>query len=150
MRSRRIGATARASASILWPRCCDRPDLIVSQGPIIFNIQRSQTSLPVLFAYSGDPVEARLVDSLARPGRNLSGISMMALELVGKRTEALAEAVPGLKKVAVISNPTHAGEQGEFKASQAAAVKLGAADRIPSFSERGRARCRIGRRAPFA
>jgi len=102
-----------------------KPDLIVSQGPIISNIQRSQTSLPVLFSFSGDPVEARLVDSLVRPGRNLSGISMMVLELVGKRMEALADAVPGLKKVAIISNPAHAGEQGEFKTSQAAAVTLG-------------------------
>jgi putative tryptophan/tyrosine transport system substrate-binding protein len=115
-----------------------KPDLIVSQGPIIFNVQRSQTALPVLFSYSGDPVEARLVDSLARPGRNLSGISMMALELVGKRMEALAEAVPGLKKVAVITNPAHAGEQGEFKASQAAAVKLGLQlEYVPFESENG-------------
>lgn len=115
-----------------------KPDLVVSQGPIIFSIQRSQTALPVLFSYSGDPVEARLVDSLARPGRNLSGISMMVLELVGKRMEALSEAVPGLKKVAVISNPDHAGEQAEFKASQAAAVKLGLQiEYLPLQSESG-------------
>jgi putative ABC transport system substrate-binding protein len=115
-----------------------KPDVIVSQGPIIFNIQRSQTSLPVLFSYSGDPVEAHLVESFARPGRNLSGISMLALELVGKRMEALAEAVAGLKKVAIISNPTHAGEQGEFKASQVAAVKLGLQiEYLPFQSENG-------------
>jgi len=115
-----------------------KPDLIVSQGPVLLNVQRSQTSLPVLFSYSGDPVEARLVDSLARPGRNLSGITMMALELVGKRMEALAEAVPGLQKVAIISNPAHAGEQGEFKASQAAAVTLGLQiEYLPFQSENG-------------
>lgn len=101
------------------------PDLIVAQGPIVFNIQRSQTPLPVLFAYSGDPVEARFVESLARPGRNLSGISMMTLELVGKRIQALSEAVPGLRKVALITNPFHAGERGELGTSQAAASTLG-------------------------
>jgi putative tryptophan/tyrosine transport system substrate-binding protein len=63
---------------------------------------------------------------------------MMALELVGKRMEALAETVPGLKKVAVISNPAHAGEQGEFKASQAAAIKLGLQiEYLPHQSEDG-------------
>jgi len=103
----------------------DRPDVIVTQGPIVFNVQRSGTPLPVLFAYSGDPVEARLVESLARPGRNLSGLSMMALELVGKRLEALADAVPGLRRVALVSNPGHAGERGELAASQAAASRLG-------------------------
>jgi putative ABC transport system substrate-binding protein len=102
-----------------------KPDLIVTQGPIVFNVQRSQTPLPVLFAYSGNPVEAQLVDSLSRPGRNLTGISMMALELVGKRMQALAEAVPDLKQVAVITNPGHAGERGELAASRAAASALG-------------------------
>jgi putative tryptophan/tyrosine transport system substrate-binding protein len=101
------------------------PDLVVTQGPVVFNVLRSRTALPVLFAFSGDPVEARLVDSLARPGRNLTGISMMALELVGKRMEALAEALPRLKQVAVITNPGHAGERGELAASRAAAAKLG-------------------------
>ena len=102
-----------------------RPDLIVAQGPVVFNVQRSQTPLPVLFAYSGDPVEARLVESLARPGRNLTGISMMTLDLVGKRMQALNEAVPGLRKVALVTNPFHAGERGELGTSQAAARTLG-------------------------
>ncbi len=101
------------------------PDLIVTQGPVVFNVQRSGTSLPVLFAYSGDPVQARLVESLPRPGGNLTGISLMALELVGKRMEALAETVPGLRKVAIISNPGHAGERRELAASQVAATQLG-------------------------
>ena len=73
-----------------------RPDLIVTQGPIVHAVKRSLTPLPVLFAFSGDPVEAGLVDSLPRPGRNLSGISMLSLELVGKRMQLLAEAdTPG-------------------------------------------------------
>jgi putative ABC transport system substrate-binding protein len=101
-----------------------RPDLIVTQGPIIFAVQRSQTLLPTLFVYSGDPVEARLVESLPRPGRNLSGISLMSLELVGKRMQALAEAIPGLRRLALITNPSHAGESRELAASQAAAAAL--------------------------
>jgi putative ABC transport system substrate-binding protein len=114
------------------------PDLIVTQGPIVSNVQRSGTSLPVLFAFSGDPVQARLVDSLARPGANLTDISMMSLELVGKRMEALAETVPGLRKVAIISNPGHAGEHRELAASQVAASQLGIdIEYLPFQSESG-------------
>jgi putative ABC transport system substrate-binding protein len=102
-----------------------RPDLIVTQGPILYNVQRSGTLLPVVFGFSGDPVAAKLVESLPHPGGNLTGISMMALELVGKRLAALAEAVPELRRVAVLSNPGHAGERAELGASQAAAAKLG-------------------------
>ena len=102
-----------------------RPDLIVTQGPIVFAVQRSRTPLPIVFAFSGDPVEAGLVESLPRPGRNLTGISMMSLELVGKRMQALAEAIPGLRRLALITNPGHAGERRELAASQAAASTLG-------------------------
>ena len=102
-----------------------RPDLIVTQGPIVFAVQRSGTLLPVLFAYSGDPVEAGLVESLPRPSRNLTGISMMSLELVGKRMQALAEAIPGLRRLALVTNPGHAGERRELTASKAAASALG-------------------------
>ena len=102
-----------------------RPDLIVTQGPIILAVKRSATPLPVLFAYSGDPVEAGLVESLPRPGRNLTGISMMSLELVGKRMQLLAEAVPGLRRLALVTNPGHAGERRELAASQSAAATLG-------------------------
>ena len=121
------------------PRCSARgPDLIVTQGPIIFAVQRSQTLLPTLFVYSGDPVEARLVESLPRPGRNLSGISLMSLELVGKRMQALAEAIPGLRRLALITNPSHAGEQRELAASQAAASALGLdAEYLPVRGEAG-------------
>jgi putative ABC transport system substrate-binding protein len=114
------------------------PDLIVTQGPIVFAVQRSGTERPVLFAFSGDPVEAGLVGSLVQPGRNLTGISMMALELVAKRMEALAEAVPGLRKVALVSNPGHAGERGELAASTAAASRLGLeVEYIPFQGEAG-------------
>ena len=102
-----------------------RPDLIVTQGPIVIALHRSQTLLPIVFAYSGDPVEAGFVESLRRPGRNLTGISMMSLELVGKRMQTLAQVIPGLRRLALITNPGHAGERRELAASQAAASTLG-------------------------
>jgi len=102
-----------------------KPDVIVTQGPILYNVRRIGTQIPVVFAFSGDPVAGGIVDSLRRPGGSITGISMMALELVGKRVEALTGVIPDLRKVAFISNPGHAGESAELAASQAAAAKIG-------------------------
>jgi putative ABC transport system substrate-binding protein len=101
------------------------PHVIVAQGAAAPPMRRATTSVPVVFGYSGDPVEAKLVDSLARPGGNMTGISYLALDLVGKRIELLKEVLPGLKRVAVVANPQHPGDQAERRASQAAATTLG-------------------------
>lgn len=100
-------------------------DVIVAQGPAVFGAQAAAGSIPIVFGFSGDPVEAKLVASLARPGGNLTGVTFLALELVGKRLELLKEALPGLTRVAILANPQHQGEQAELKASQAAASRLG-------------------------
>jgi putative ABC transport system substrate-binding protein len=102
-----------------------KPHVIVTQGPSIFSVRKAGAAMPVVFGFSGDPVEAGLVDSLARPGRNFTGMSFMSLELVGKRMELLKELMPGLKRVAIIARPEHHGEQGELRVSQAAAKSLG-------------------------
>jgi len=104
-----------------------RPDVIVTQGPAILAALAAGATMPVVFGFSGDPVEAGFVDSLARPGRNCTGVSFLSLELVGKRMELLKEAIPGLKRVAIIANPGHAGQQSELRASQTAGGALGIA-----------------------
>jgi putative ABC transport system substrate-binding protein len=101
------------------------PRVIVAQGGAAPVARRATTTIPVVFAYSGDPVEAGLVESFARPQRNMTGISYLALELVGKRIELLKEAIPSVRRIAVVANPSHAGDSSERKASQAAASKLG-------------------------
>lgn len=101
------------------------PRLIVAQGGAAPVARRATTTIPVVFGYSGDPVEAGLVESLARPQRNMTGISYLALELVGKRIELLKEAIPSVRRIAVVANPSHAGDSSERKSSQAAASKLG-------------------------
>lgn len=100
-------------------------DVIVAQGPAVFGVQAVAGSIPIVFGFSGDPVEAKLVASLARPGGNLTGVTFLALELVGKRLELLKETLPGLTRVAILANPQHRGERAELKASQAAASRLG-------------------------
>jgi ABC-type uncharacterized transport system substrate-binding protein len=101
------------------------PQVVVTQGPSVFLLRKAGAAMPVVFGFSGDPVEAGLADSLARPGRNFTGMSFLSLELVGKRMELLKEMMPGLKRVAIIARPEHAGEQGELRTSQAAANSMG-------------------------
>jgi putative ABC transport system substrate-binding protein len=101
------------------------PHVIVAQGSTAPPMRRATTTIPVVFGYSGDPVEAGLVESLSRPGGNLTGITYLALDLVAKRIELVKEVLPRAKRIAVLAQPQHPGDQGERRASQAAATALG-------------------------
>ena len=68
-------------------------------------------TIPIVFTGVGDPVESGLVTSLARPGRNVTGLSSLGPELVGKRLELLKQAVPGVDRVAVLWLPGALGER---------------------------------------
>ena len=102
----------------------EKIDVLVTQGGATRAAQ-SMGTLPVVFGFSGDPVEAGLVKSLARPGGTMTGITMLAFELVGKRLEFLKEAVPKVSRVAVLSSPAHPGEQRELSESQKTARDVG-------------------------
>jgi len=101
------------------------PDVVVTLSAAVRSVQRAGGKVPVVFAFSGDPVVAGLVESYARPGGNYTGLSMLSLELVGKRMELLRELLPQIRRIAVVANPQHPGRQAEFDASQAAAKALG-------------------------
>lgn len=98
-------------------------DLIVSSGPAILAM-RAATEKPVLFAISGDPVQLGIAESLARPGKNFTGTTFMSLEVAQKRVQFLKELVPGLGKLALLSQKNHPGEQSEHEATRAAADAL--------------------------
>lgn len=103
-----------------------KPQVIVTQaGPATYPVVRAKPTMPVVFGFSGDPVEGKLIESYAHPGGNLTGMSYLSLELVGKRMEMLKEVIPSLKRVAIIANPHHPGEQSELRASESAAKLLG-------------------------
>ena len=103
-----------------------QPDLIVSQGGLaLAPLIRAGVTIPIVFGYSGDPVEGKVVKSFARPGGTMTGISYFTLEIVGKRLELLREILPQLKRVAFLANPQHPGEQKEYAAAREAATKLG-------------------------
>ena len=113
------------------------PDVVVAAGGLALGgLMRAGVNLPTVFSISADPVEARVVKSFAHPGGNRTGISLFTLALVGKRMEFLKEAVPGVKRVAVIANPQHPGEQQELAAAKTAAARLGLTVRyFPVYSE---------------
>lgn len=102
-----------------------KPNIIVTQGgPATFPMIRAKPAAPIVFGFSGDPVEAKLVDSFARPNGNYTGTSFMSFDLVGKRMELLKEALQNVKRVAIVANPHHPGEQGELRVSTEAAKSL--------------------------
>ena len=92
---------------------------------MVFAMQSLKTAKPVVFGFSGDPVEGKLVQSWPRPGGNFTGMSYLALELVGKRIELLKEWLPQTRRVAILARPQHPGEHLERKASEAVVGKLG-------------------------
>jgi putative ABC transport system substrate-binding protein len=105
----------------------EKVDVLVARGPTLTAAAPAAKSVPVVFIFSGDPVAAGVVDSFARPGRNASGISFLALELSAKRVELLREIAPRATRIAVITNPDHAGEGDEYRVTEEAAKRLGAA-----------------------
>ncbi|MFO1325140.1 MAG: ABC transporter substrate-binding protein [Burkholderiales bacterium] len=103
-----------------------QPDVVVAAGgSALFAMLRTGIKMPVVFSLSADPVEAKIVESFARPGGNMTGISLFTLALVGKRLELIKEVVPTAKRIAVVANPQHPGEHKEREAARDAASKLG-------------------------
>lgn len=100
-------------------------DLIATQGTATRLLQKVSTKVPIVFVFSADPVLGGIADSLARPGGNMTGITVMSIELNGKRLELLREIMPGLRRVAIMASPTHFGEELERANSVEMAQKLG-------------------------
>jgi putative tryptophan/tyrosine transport system substrate-binding protein len=102
-------------------------DLIVASGtPASFAAKRATSTIPlVMGGVAADPVETGLVASLARPGGNVTGMSMMTAPLGGKRLELLKETVPGLARVAVFWNPTNPAYGPILRVLEAGAPTLG-------------------------
>ncbi|MFZ2137130.1 MAG: ABC transporter substrate-binding protein [Xanthobacteraceae bacterium] len=101
-------------------------DVIVTGGTsAAAALKSATTTIPIVMAIIGDPVAAGLVDSLARPGGNATGFSIIAPELGTKRLELLNEIVPNVFYVAVLLNPKNPQSRIELNEMQAAARTLG-------------------------
>jgi ABC-type uncharacterized transport system substrate-binding protein len=98
-------------------------DVIVVAGPIQARAAKQATrTIPIVFATAGDPVGSELVASLARPGGNLTGLSSITPELVGKRLDLLKQTLPGVSRVGVLWVPGGIGERTQKSMVQEAEV----------------------------
>jgi putative ABC transport system substrate-binding protein len=101
-------------------------EVIVTWGvPGTRAAQRATSTIPIVMAEAGDPVRTGLVASLARPGGNVTGLSVMDPDLTGKQLQLLKEAAPKISRVAVLYNPTFPATVLSLQEVQAAAPALG-------------------------
>ncbi len=101
------------------------PDVLVGVGGAAPYVKKATSTIPMVFMYVADPIGAKLVESIRRPGGNATGLTNFGLELVGKRLEYLKEINPQLAKAAMIVNPTNPISNFYIEQSNAAATKLG-------------------------
>ena len=93
--------------------------------PAAIAARHATTTIPIVFTGVGDPVGTGVVSSLAHPGGNVTGVSIMATELSGKRLEILREVVPKVSRVAMLWNDTNPGMVLRAQEAERAAAKLG-------------------------
>jgi putative ABC transport system substrate-binding protein len=105
-----------------------KSDVIVTTGtPGTLAAKQATKTIPIVFASSGNPVQGGLVAKFARPGGNVTGFTVSAPELEGKRLQILKEAVPGLSRAAVLWNSANPGVTEYYQQTRAAAAALGLA-----------------------
>ncbi len=103
-----------------------KPEVIVTQGtPAALAAKDATTTIPIVMVGVGDPVESGLVASLARPGGNITGRSLLAPELVGKQLEFLKDVLPSVSRVAVLWNPANPFTARMVRAADVAAQAVG-------------------------
>jgi putative ABC transport system substrate-binding protein len=125
-----------------------KADVIVTAGGAVVAAKAATTMIPIVFAAASDPLGSGLVASLNRPGGNVTGLSVQAPDVAGKRVELLREVVPGLGRMAIMANvgyPAAVLERGEAAARtlglEVATVEIRRAEDIASAFEalKGRA-----------
>jgi putative ABC transport system substrate-binding protein len=112
-------------------------DIIVTHAAATLPVATGQHRVPVVYELSADPPSLGLASDLAHPLHNATGISLMSIEMNGKRLELLHEIAPEISRVAVIANPLHSGMQLERTDFEAKGKQLGIA--VSFFSTQNRA-----------
>jgi putative ABC transport system substrate-binding protein len=114
-RPERLEALARQLVSL-------RVGLIVAATtPAIASAKRASATIPVVMAVAAEPVATGIVTSLARPGGNVTGLSMMTPELLGKKMQLIQELIPNISRVAILSNPSNPSNVSQIRHVQDAA-----------------------------
>jgi ABC-type uncharacterized transport system substrate-binding protein len=115
-----------------------RVDVIFAGGPpAAVAAKAATTTIPIVFASGGNPVELGLVSSLNQPGGNITGVSFLINELVAKRLELLRELVPAATSIGLLANMTRPSSGAEVRAAQQAVQTLGASLYVQSASSAG-------------
>ena len=126
--------------------------LVTLATPAALAAKKATAAIPIVFTQVTDPVALGVVSSLGRPGGNLTGFSLLAVELTGKRLELLKEAVPSLKSVVTLTDSANPTSALGVKEAQIAARRLGLEARLievrdadelePAFTTMARERAR--------
>jgi len=118
-------------------------EVIVTSGTAVLAAKQATSTIPIVFAVANDPVGSGFVASLARPGGNVTGMSVQSHDLTGRRLDLLREVVPRLHRLAIMANVGYPAAVQEMSEVQAAATGLGmevitsgirrAEDIVPAF-----------------
>jgi putative ABC transport system substrate-binding protein len=119
------GASNERFAEIAAEFVRSKVDIIVTAGTAVAAAKQQTSTIPIVFAIAVDPIGMGLVGSLARPGGNITGLSLQAPDIAGKRLELLREIVPNLRRLAVMANVANSQVLLELREVQAAAGMMG-------------------------
>ena len=100
-------------------------DVIVTGGNAVSAVRQATSTIPIVFALAVDPVGSGFVNSLSRPGGNVTGLSMQGPDLASKRLELLRELAPGRRRLAILVNAGYPAAKEELAQVQTAARALG-------------------------
>jgi len=100
-------------------------DVILTSGAAVNAVKQATSTIPIVFAIGADPVGGGHVASLGRPGGNVTGMSLQATEVAGKRLEILREVVPGVRRLAVLGNFAYPASAVELAEVETTARALG-------------------------
>ncbi len=100
-------------------------DVIVSGGSAVPAMKQATSIIPIVFAVANEPVDSGLVASLARPGGNITGLSMQQTDLAGKRLELVREVIPTLRQLGILANISNRGAALDMGQAREAARTVG-------------------------
>lgn len=100
-------------------------DVIITGGSAVLALKQATSAIPIVFALASDPLGAGMVESLLRPGGNVTGLSLQATDIADKRLGLLRRVLPGLHRMAIMANAGYYGAMSEMFVVEATARRLG-------------------------
>lgn len=122
---RRAAEGLRSRLPQLVDELTSEAELIITTSSAAARVAKDRSNIPVVAITGADPVATGLIDSLARPGGNITGVGEVAAELSAKRLEVFKDAFPNLRKIAMLWNADDLGMTLRFKSAESAAQTLG-------------------------